>query len=85
MEENKAINQIKIIDFGLAANLVGQEEIAEGTVVNRRIKEKRGTLRFMAPEVLVADYGPKCDVSLRFWPGLVVPSLFNSHHHCRSY
>ena len=64
MEENKAINQIKIIDFGLAVNLVGKEEISEGVVVNGRIRETRGTLAYMAPEVLKSDYGPKCDVSL---------------------
>ena len=36
----------------------------EGVVEHGRIKEKRGTLRYMAPEVLKADYGPKCDVRL---------------------
>ena len=45
LEENKAINQIKIIDFGLSVNLVGEEEKAEATVVDGRIKERRGTMR----------------------------------------
>lgn len=63
LEANKALNEIKIIDFGLAANLVGTNEVNEGTVVNGRIRERRGTVRYMAPEVLKCDYGPKCDVS----------------------
>lgn len=82
LEANKAINQIKIIDFGLAANLVGEEELREGSVDNGRIREKRGTLRFMAPEVLASDYGPKADVSVSsidVWAaqGIIVSSLFS--------
>ena len=80
LEENKAINQIKIIDFGLAANLVGAEELAEGSVVNGRIREKRGTLRFMAPEVFASDYGPKVDVSACAFEGFFLPRDKSSHH-----
>jgi len=63
LEESKEINQIKMIDFGLAVNLVGKDDLKSGLVADGRVKELRGTLPYMAPEVIQENFGPKADVS----------------------
>ena len=50
MEES---SQLKLIDFGLSKVLKTMDDI---------IKEKVGTLYYMAPEVILGDYNEKCDV-----------------------
>ena len=52
LEQNKAFDQIKIIDFG--TSLVFDE--------NATLNEKLGTPYYIAPEVLAKAYGPKCDI-----------------------
>ena len=52
LEQNKAFDQIKIIDFG--TSLVFDE--------NKKLDEKLGTPYYIAPEVLAKSYGPKCDI-----------------------
>ena len=52
LEQNKAFDQIKIIDFG--TSLVFDE--------NSTLNEKLGTPYYIAPEVLAKAYGPKCDI-----------------------
>jgi calcium-dependent protein kinase len=48
------MDDIKIIDFGLAAVFDNMEEA--------RFSDKVGSCYYIAPEILDGDYGPKCDV-----------------------
>jgi calcium-dependent protein kinase len=52
LESNKAFDQIKMIDFG--SSLFNDP--------NSKLKEKLGTPYYIAPEVLNANYGSKCDI-----------------------
>mmetsp|Transcript_26332 Transcript_26332/g.25512 ORF Transcript_26332/g.25512 Transcript_26332/m.25512 type:complete len:146 (+) Transcript_26332:201-638(+) len=52
LEENKDFSQIKVIDFGTAA------QIKEGETLSDRI----GTPYYIAPEVLDQEYDNKCDL-----------------------
>jgi calcium-dependent protein kinase len=52
LEQNKAFDQIKIIDFG--TSLVYDPA--------KKLDEKLGTPYYIAPEVLNKKYGNKCDI-----------------------
>ena len=52
LEQNKEFDQIKIIDFG--TSLVYDD--------GQKLSEKLGTPYYIAPEVLLKSYGPKCDI-----------------------
>jgi len=52
LEQNKAFDQIKIIDFG--TSLVYDP--------SKKLDEKLGTPYYIAPEVLNKKYGNKCDI-----------------------
>lgn len=51
LENNKKMDQIKIIDFGTSAKFNGKD-----------LYDKTGTPYYVAPEVLTSKYGPKCDI-----------------------
>lgn len=43
-------SEIRLVDFGLAIES------------NRKLHQMAGTPYFMSPEILMGEYGPKCDV-----------------------
>jgi len=51
LEENMKLDNIKVIDFGLAANYRGEP-------LTRAV----GSLHYMSPQIIERSYGPKCDV-----------------------
>jgi calcium-dependent protein kinase len=51
--DKKALDHMKIIDFGLSTFFSGE---------NPRFVEMCGTPDYMAPQVVSEDYGPKCDI-----------------------
>jgi calcium-dependent protein kinase len=53
LEVDKALDHMKIIDFGLSTFFYDE---------NPRFVEMCGTRDYMAPQVLIEDYGPKCDI-----------------------
>ncbi|CAB9521574.1 MAP kinase-activated protein kinase 2 (Fragment) [Seminavis robusta] len=53
-DENMHLEDIKVIDFGLAATFDDYE--------NDRFTDKVGSAYYIAPEILNGSYGPKCDV-----------------------
>lgn len=52
MDQRKCLTKVKIIDFGTAI------AITDGMV----LRNKRGSVFYLAPEVLSKNYGPKCDL-----------------------
>ena len=51
-DQRKGLTRAKIIDFGTAI------AITDGMV----LRNKRGSVFYLAPEVLSKNYGPKCDL-----------------------
>lgn len=51
---------VKLIDFGLSCSFMSFGESGQEKL--KRMTTKAGTLFFMAPEVLTADYTSKCDI-----------------------
>lgn len=54
LEENMEMDDMKVIDFGLASFFSGES--------GNKLKESVGTIYYMAPEVLNKSYDAKCDV-----------------------
>ena len=51
-DQRKFLTHVKIIDFGTAI------AITEDMI----LRQKRGSVFYLAPEVILKDYGPKCDL-----------------------
>lgn len=52
LDQRKSLTKVKIIDFGTAV------AITDDMV----LRAKRGSVFYLAPEVLLKNYGPKCDL-----------------------
>jgi len=72
LEDNRELQQLKIIDFGFA------QEINKAD--NQRLSKTWGTPHYSAPEVFEGDYCEKVGISLNCCSFLLVLGVFLHSH-----